>query len=175
MSMPTFVRDPIPIELQQLIDRRRRLGLDRFDEVWEGVLHMNPVPAGRHGNIVMQLGHLLSERAKRGRLTLVGEFNIGDDLHDFRAPDGGLLRDFTSQVFYPTAALVIEVVSPGDDSWNKLGFYANRGVDEVVIVDPDTHTVHWLARAGDSSYEPVESSAVIELGPAELAAAIDWP
>jgi hypothetical protein len=41
-GMPTLVKDPPPAEFEALLAGRRRLGQDRFDEVWEGVLHMNP-------------------------------------------------------------------------------------------------------------------------------------
>jgi Uma2 family endonuclease len=44
---------------------------------------------------------------------------------------------------------VIEIVSPGDESWKKLPFYAERRVVEVLIVDPSQRSVHWLALAGD--------------------------
>jgi hypothetical protein len=43
--MPTLVRDPQPVEFEALLERRRRLGQDLYDEVWNGVLHMNPAPA----------------------------------------------------------------------------------------------------------------------------------
>ena len=33
---------------RQLIAERRRLGHDRFDEVWEGVYVMNPLPNNEH-------------------------------------------------------------------------------------------------------------------------------
>jgi hypothetical protein len=33
-----------------------------------------------------------------------------------------LHRERGDRVYVPTAALVVEVVSPGDDSWNKLPF-----------------------------------------------------
>ncbi|MGI9120683.1 MAG: hypothetical protein ACR2G7_11290 [Acidimicrobiales bacterium] len=33
---------------QSLLEERRRLGLDIFDEMWEGVLHMVPPPGGPH-------------------------------------------------------------------------------------------------------------------------------
>jgi hypothetical protein len=36
-SMRTLLPDPPPAELQPLLERRRRSGADRFDEVWEGV------------------------------------------------------------------------------------------------------------------------------------------
>jgi Uma2 family endonuclease len=50
----------------------------------------------------------------------------------------------------PTAALAVEIVSPGDESWEKLPFYAAHKVEQVLIVDPATHTCHWqgLHKAG---------------------------
>ena len=36
-----------------------------------------------------------------------------------------------------SAALVVEIRSPGDDSYRKLPFYAARGVREVLIVHRD--------------------------------------
>ena len=37
LGMPTLVRDPQPVEFEQLLERRRVLGQDLLDEVWEGV------------------------------------------------------------------------------------------------------------------------------------------
>jgi hypothetical protein len=51
----TLVLDPLPPELTALLERRERLGLDRKDEVWEGVLHVVPSPSGRHGDLAAQL------------------------------------------------------------------------------------------------------------------------
>jgi Uma2 family endonuclease len=126
-TMPTLVRDPRPAEFEALLERRRRLGQDRFDEVWEGVLHMNPAPSGRHARVEAQLLVLLQAPAAAASLTVVGQFNLGKNENDYRVPDGGAHRDFTDRVFYPTAALVIEIVSPGDESWGKLDFYAEHG------------------------------------------------
>ena len=39
----------------ELLDERRRLGHDQFDEVWEGVLHMVPPPSGLHQQIGTEL------------------------------------------------------------------------------------------------------------------------
>ena len=105
--MPTLVRDPQPAEFEALLERRRRLGQDLFDEVWEGVRHMNPAPSGRHARIEAQLLAILQGPAAAAGLTVVGQFNLGEDEHDYRVPDGGLHRDFTDRVFYPSAALVI--------------------------------------------------------------------
>jgi Uma2 family endonuclease len=87
-------------------------------------------------------------------------------------PDRGLHRDWSDQVFYSTAALVVEIVSPGDESYKKLDFYAAHG-DEVVIVDREKRAVAWLRLAGER-YEPVERSGLIELAPAELEQQINW-
>lgn len=102
-----------------------------------------------------------------------GPFNIGV-AEDYRVPDAALLRSGPDGVYLPTAALVVEIVSPGDATWDKLPFYAAHGVDEVLIVDPRERALHWLA-LHDGGYEPVERSALIDLGAERLAERIDWP
>ena len=57
---------------------------------------------------------------------------------------------------------------------DKLLFYGAHEVDELLIVDPQGHSVHWLALEG-SEYQPVERSRVIEMSQAELAERIDRP
>ena len=77
-------------------------------------------------------------------------------------------------MYQPTAALVMEIVSPGDETWEKLPFYAAHDVDEALIVDPQEHSVSWLGlRAGE--YHPTEHSSLIDLGQSELTEQIDWP
>ena len=66
------------------------------------------------------------------------------------------------------------ILSSGDESWEKLPFYAAHQVDELLIVDPAERTVHWLTLE-HGEYRPVERSRLIDFGPVELAAAIDWP
>jgi hypothetical protein len=77
-------------------------------------------------------------------------------------------------VWHPTAALVVEILSPGDETREKLPFYARHEVDEVVIVDPVERAVEWLALEGDG-YEAVARSGLLDGGPAALAAEIEWP
>lgn len=173
--MTTLVRDPEPIELEQLRERRERLGLDYWDEVWDGVLHMNPPPTGEHGYILQQLAVLLDPLARRaGLVPLINIFGIGEGKENYRVPDGGLHRALPRGVYQSTAALVIEVLSPRDETWDKLSFYAAHHVDELMIVDPQEHRVHWFALQ-DGEYKPVQRSALIELGPAELVGQLEWP
>ncbi len=170
-----MVLDPPTTGLDELLDARRRSGLDRLDEVWEGVLHMVPAPIGEHADITQQLAELLGPAARAaGLAAAMGEFNLGETKDDFRVPDGGVHRTRPRGAWHPTAALVVEVVSPGDETWEKLPFYAAHHVDELLVVDPATHKIDWLA-LGDGEYRPIERSALIDLGPAELAQRIDWP
>jgi Uma2 family endonuclease len=180
VPMRTLLHDPLPAEVEALLERRRRLELDRHDEVWEGVLHVVPAPSHRHSVLGAQVKALLRAPATAAGLTVTDDFNLGDSKRNFRVPDGGLHRPGAADMWHPTAALVIEIISTGDETWEKLPFYAAHEVDEVLILDPDERSVTWLALAssgaGESGdYEPVERSALIELGPTELAQQIDWP
>ncbi len=172
--MRALILDPPSAGLDELLERRKRSGLDRLDEVWEGVLHMVPAPSGAHASLEWQLAAILRPLAQAAGLEAVGQFNLGEGEHDYRVPDGGLHRSPPRGTWFPTAALVVEIVSPGDETWEKLRFYAAHHVDELLIVDPADQRVDWLALDG-SSYQAVERSGLVELGTVELSARIDWP
>jgi Uma2 family endonuclease len=63
-------------------------------------------------------------------------------------------------MWIPTAAVVIEIESPDDETWDKLDFYANHGVDELLIVSAESRSVTWLALV-DGQYEQVEESRLL--------------
>jgi len=173
--MPTLVLGPPPPELEALLERRRQAGVDGLDEVWQGVHHMVPGPSLEHARVCTQLAELLSPLARAaGLIAAMSEFNIGEDEHDFRVPDGGLHRPGAAGIWHATAAMVVEIRSPDDETWHKLPFYAAHHVDEVLIIDPAQQTVTWLGLR-DNGYEPIGQSALIELGATELAAQLDWP
>jgi len=128
-----------------------------------------------HALVSQQLAELLGPPARAaGLLAAMSEFNIGESEHDFRVPDGGLHRPGASGVWLSTAALVVEILSPGDESWQKLPFYAAHHVDEILIVNPIERTVTWLGLR-EGVYHPVQRSALIELGRDELAEQLAWP
>jgi Uma2 family endonuclease len=104
---------------------------------------------------------------------LIREFGLGEP-RDYRVPAGGLHRQHPIGIWQPTAALVVEVLSPSDESWEKLPFYAAHSVDEVLIVDPATHKVDWLTLV-DGEYRPIEHSSLVDLGSSRLADQIKWP
>ncbi len=171
--MRTLVLDPPPPAVEQLLEQRRRTGADRRDEVWEGVLHIAPVPHSRHARLQWQLALLFDGPARTAGLEPSSEFNLGEP-DDYRIPDGGLHHPTPDGLYLATAALVIEILSRGDETWDKRPFYAAHDVEELVIIDPDTRTVQWLALA-DGAYRPIDHSRLIDLGPKQLAELIDWP
>jgi hypothetical protein len=173
--MSTLVLGTPPPELQGLLERRHRAGVDRLDEVWEGVHHMVPGPSLEHARISTQLAELLGPLARSaGLLLAMSEFNLGESEDDFRVPDGGLHRLGAAGIWHATAAAVVEILSPDDESRQKLPFYAEHDVDEVLLVDPAKRTITWLALS-DGEYAPIERNGLIDLGPTGLAGQLDWP
>jgi Uma2 family endonuclease len=135
---------------------------------------MVPARSGPHAAIESQLHRLLGPFATAVGLIMIGQSNLGESEHDFRVPDGALHRSAPAGVWHPTAALVIEIVSPADESWEKLPFYAAHDVDEVLIVDPQERSVSWLALK-NGEYRAVEHSRLLDLSAEELAEQLDWP
>ena len=123
------------LELEAIVAGVHALGQDRFDEVWEGNYHMAPAPHLWHAYLGGQLAVVLQSHVARARLHYTDPFNLGEP-DNYRVPDAGLHRSLPNAAFVPTAAMVIEIVSPGDESWEKFDHFAAHGVDEVLIVDP---------------------------------------
>jgi hypothetical protein len=169
LAMRTVVVGTRPAELDSLIEARRTKGLDLFDEVWNGDYHMNPAPHPRQGNIEQQLAALLFNRAKQLRLTPLGPFNLGVE-NNYRVPDMGFTTSVPQDVFVTTAALVVEIVSPGDETFDKLPHYAECGVEEVLVVDPGARSVRVFRGANE-----VDVCGVFGLTAEWIAAQLDWP
>lgn len=89
-------------------------------------------------------------------------------------PDLALHRPGAAAQWHRTTALLIEIVSPGDETWTKPAFYAAHNVDEVLILDPAERTITWLALT-EGGHRHVEGGDLIELGSAALAEQLDWP
>lgn len=172
--MKTVVLGPRPAELEALIERRHELGLDLYDEVWEGSYHVVPAPHPAHGFVERRLAVLIDPAAVSRGLVGTGPFNLGEP-DDYRVPDGGYHRGLPDTAFVPTAAIVVEVVSPDDETFAKFDFFAARGVDELVIADPATRTVRLFSLGQDGRYVEVDGSGLLGVRASELTSAIDWP
>jgi Putative restriction endonuclease len=106
------------------------LGQDRYDEVWDRAYVMNPAPSYEHQRLAQQLAVLLDPLARAAGLEAVaGGVNLGDE-DSYRIPDASLHRRGSGGAFVSSAALVVEIRSPGDDTDRKIPFHAERGVGE---------------------------------------------
>lgn len=129
---------------EQELARRKRLGLDRWDEMWEGVLHMSPAPSSEHQRIQIELGSFLLILMKRtGRGTILPNVNVFGEENDYRIPDhsfvaAGRESIIASDGIHGGPDTVIEIVSPGDETYEKFPFFAGLGVREVIGIDRDT-------------------------------------
>lgn len=135
---------------ESLLDERRRLGHDVFDEMWGGVLHMVPPPSGDHQRLGSELIAALLPVVKRRGLVASHETGLfaGDD--DYRVPDLIVSRpgNCSRRGVDDTAEVVVELRSPGDESYEKLTWYAARGVTEMLIVDPPTREFELFRTGG---------------------------
>ena len=166
--MKTVVLGEPPAALSSLISQRQRLGQNTHDEIWDGEYHMAPAANGRHGEVQALLTAFFFPHALQAGLKTTVEFNLGDT-NNFRVPDIGIHRQTPHQTWFATAALVCEVRSPDDESWQKFDFYFDAGVEEVVVFDLDDDNIHWFARTANE-FVPVKASELLGVTVADVAA-----
>jgi Uma2 family endonuclease len=127
-----------------LIAERRASGTDRWDEVWEGVYVLMPLPNDEHQGLVQRLSTILDLTVGMAGLGLVRPgVNVSDRVVDwtqnYRCPDVVVFLEGTSaenhDAFWYGADFAIEVASPGDRSREKLDFYAAVGTRELLLID----------------------------------------
>ncbi len=141
--MPTVLLD------RELSDKlraeRAQLGLDRYDEIWEGTYMMASMPNNEHQKIVSRLTRILEE--------VVGEnqhgdvfpgVNVSDRYPDwkrnYRIPDVAVFLPGTAAVdrgscWQGGPDFAIEILSPDDQSRQKLEFYASVKTGELLLID----------------------------------------
>ncbi len=141
---------------RRIIARRRRLGIDHFDEVWDGVYVTAPAANIEHFGVANDLATVLTIVVK---WTGLGEVFPGINLSDrkedwkknFRVPDvtvflkGNPAEDRDTH-WFGGPDLAIEIVSPSDRTRKKIPFYEKVGTRELLIVDrkPWCLTLHRL-------------------------------
>jgi len=152
----------------QELAQRRLTGIDRFDEMWEGVLHMAPAPMYEHQRIVSAIDRFaggLCER--RGRGVLAVQINVFDDTSpkpDYRIPDFTFIASGREHIIAREGTrgggpdAVIEIRSPEDETYEKFPFFAKLGVREVIVIDRDTKRPEVYRLAG-SQYIAVQIDA----------------
>ncbi len=138
---------------QALLDERRARGADRWDEMWEGELHIVPPPSVEHQRVGSELFLVLGPLAKAHGLVplhdTTGLFRPGVD-NDWRCPDNTYVDPvrLSERGVEGGASLVVEVLSPNDETYRKLDWYASVGVGEVLVMEPETRRVELFANRG---------------------------
>lgn len=149
---------------QAMLDERRRLGLDGRDEMWDGVLHMVPPSGGPHQRVSTKLTLILGPVAEARGLVPHMETGLFRGADDYRVPDQLYCRpEHLSERGAEGAELVVEVRSAGDETYDKIEFYAAAGVRELLVVHPGDRRVE-VYRAVGNRLLPVQAAAGGMLG-----------
>jgi Uma2 family endonuclease len=151
------MRVVMSVALPEVLRLRKQTGADRFDEMWEGVLHMTAAPRVDHQDAATGIASFFRDvwTPRSGGLALV-QANVSTPERwdrDYRIPDVSVVaadRLPRPEDLFVRPAVVVEVRSPDDDSFEKLPFYAAVGVDAVVVVERDTRAVQVLALSSGS-------------------------
>jgi Uma2 family endonuclease len=142
----------------EMIRERKRKGLDLYDEVWDGVYVMPSMSSLEHQELVLNLGAICAEVVMRPGLgKAYPGVNVSDRGSDwkknYRIPDlvvvlkdGRAVRHSTHVQGGPD--FLVEIESPGDDSEEKVPFYGQLGVRELLLIHRDKRTLRLLRLAG---------------------------
>lgn len=131
---------------------------DRWDEMWNGVVHVAPSPNAIHQKLVIKLGTYLEVNwAVPNSAEIFVQLNVashGGWPNDYRIPDLVLLHpDRASankgECIEGPPNVVVDIVSPRDESFQKLSFYQDLEVPETWIIDRDTRSNELFAFDGD--------------------------
>lgn len=128
------MRAVLPVS-ERVIDDRRRLGIDKLDERWAGAWHLVNPPKLWHGRLNTDMLVALGPVAKARGLDFYGDatglFAAADD---WRVPDQTYARpESACEDGLRAAELVVEIRSPGDESYAKLPFYARHAVEALIV------------------------------------------
>jgi Uma2 family endonuclease len=142
------ITDPSP----ELIAWRKKTGADLFDEVWDGLLHMNPAPSLEHNRLLGDLYRALSaylESRGLGRIYPTSNVSVPgttDWTRNFRVPDLSIVSGDQAAQLHEVyieggPRVIIEIRSPGDETYEKLEFYARIGSSELIVIDSVTKQI----------------------------------
>jgi len=144
-----------------MIAERHRLGLDRHDELWEGVLHMVPPASRHHQQLEFELAKALEPAARRQGWDVLIETGVFGTDDDYRIPDIAVFgpESVSERGIDGPPEVVVEIRSPGDESDAKVPWYLARGAGAVLVIDRDTLGLDLHLPAG--RVEPDADGAVL--------------
>ena len=144
---------------EQWLDERARLGLDVFDEMWEGILHMAPAPGLDHQRLGSKIVGFLDQLLDPRGIQVSYETEVhrpGAGGKDYRIPDVVFFREnqaglaLTGRGLEGAPLALVEILSPDDETYEKFAFYAAIGVPEIIVVNPIARTPEVYRLAGAS-------------------------
>ena len=165
--MPVLINDEA--YASELISQRQASGIDRYDEVWEGVYIMSPIANNEHQSLATELSASLMtviDWQGLGR-TLAGA-NVSDRRKDwttnYRIPDVLVFLNETDSKdcgthWFGGPYFAVEIVSPGDRTLEKLGFYAAVGTRELLVIDRDPWQLTLYRLSVNRKLDPVGVSS----------------
>ncbi|XZE52021.1 Uma2 family endonuclease [Planctomycetaceae bacterium SH139] len=175
--MTLLIRDPV-LEYE-LIEKRKAIGADRYDEVWDGVYVMSPLANNEHQDFVTELAAVFRIAVDWKGLgkTLAGA-NVSDRRdgwkQNYRVPDVLVFLSDCQAIdcgthWFGGPDLAIEVVSEGDQSLEKLDFYAKVNTAMVLVIDrnPMQLTLYRNSDSGKMQPQAIsnrENPSMISLG-----------
>ena len=151
----------------ELIRDRQERGIDQHDEIWEGVYVVPPLANNVHQGLVTALTFVLYVVINlENRGAVFPGANISDRKagwkRKFRAPDvvvvlkeGRAIDCNTHWMDGPD--FLIEVQSPGEQIEEKIPFYEQLHVRELLIIQRDTRELRLLRHDGQR-LTPVQAS-----------------
>jgi Uma2 family endonuclease len=141
---------------ERFIEERKICGSDRWDEVWEGVYIVTPLPNNEHQRIVSRLvGILVEVITSSGLGEVFAGVNLsdvdGDWEHNFRGPDVAVFLKAGKAIDCGThwrgaADFLVEIISPGDRTREKIAFYDRIGVVELLVIDREPWSLELYQR-----------------------------
>jgi Uma2 family endonuclease len=156
--MTTIIHDTFVEE--RLRAERAASGADRYDEMWEDVYMMAPMPNHEHQLLVGRFTRVLGEVVTDAELgDVVPGVNVSDRVagweSNYRVPDVAVFLKTTravnhDQFWYGGPDFVVEIVSPHDQTREKLGFYGAIGTRELLVVDRDPWRLELYRHDGNS-------------------------
>ena len=145
---------------KRLQSERAALGGDRFDEVWEGVYVMAAAPNHEHQELVASLTHVLYQIVKaRGLGSVLPGVNVSDRVDNwqdnYRIPDVAVLLNNShaenrGAFWFGGPDFAVEIASANDQTRQKLGFYANVGTRELLIIERDPWQMELFRNDGET-------------------------
>jgi len=153
---------------ESLKAQRQATGADRYDEVWEGTYMMAPMPNDEHQEIVSRIISIFEQIVGWPGLGKVRPgVNVSDRAEDwkdnYRVPDVAVFLNDGSARNHGThwqggPDFVVEVVSPDDQTRQKLPFYEKIAVRELMLVDRDPWSLELFGYRDGKLEKVIEST-----------------